>query len=46
MGILNNKLKDEQKQMAKEESTYWWLLVVFILFLLGITYWSVFVWKG
>lgn len=42
----DDRLKKEQESYRKEESTYWWLLVLFLLFLLGITYWSVFIWKN
>ena len=38
-------IQKEMEETKKEPSTFiWWLLVLFLLFLLGITYWSVFIW--
>ena len=42
----DDRLKKEYAEMKKEESWFPWIVgIVFILFLLGITYWSVFIWK-
>lgn len=48
MSIVNKELfeKEQMMQQNNKPPTYWWLLVVFLVFMIGISVWAVFIWKG